>query len=331
MHRSEYPRRVSRPVALAACLSALAVFAPVGSAGATERYATASGAVRKAIRDGVRTRLLGARIVELKAGCSATLAVGERADCEGGFRVRRGRRSAIYLLTPRSRAQRISPGAIQARADARRYRRYRGFPPRIDMVAVLDGPVPPAERIVHGAVVLEDSVRPSRTLWLAFPVPFGWWQAYGEGPVRLPGTVERLYGKRPGGVCTVRLHLYGRLTATPPPERDGRLFTHPDDTKGMPVLSRSADGAGTTTWLGTARGVRAGPAPPGLGPPQLATLVVVGDVSEEVVRYGTPGRDGIPLLEPTRAQEVACTQAAAETARLHLPRALARAQAARRP
>lgn len=323
---------MSRPVALAACLAALAVVAPVGSAGAAERYATASGAVRKAIRDGVRTRLPGARIVELRAWCYETLAIGERADCEGGFRVRRGRRHALYLLTPRSGAQRISPGAIQARAEVRRFRRYRGFPPRIEMVALLDGPVPPAERIVHGAVVLEESFRSSRALWLAFPVPFGWRQAYSdEGPVRLPGTVERRYGKRPGGVCTVRLHLYSRLTATPPPERDGRLFTHPDDTKGMPILSRSADGAGTTTWLGTARGVRAGPAPPGLGPPQLATLVVIGDVSEEAVRYGTPGRDGIPVLEPTRAQEVACTQAAAETARLNLPRALAGAQAARRP
>ena len=149
---------------------------------------------------------------------------------------------------------------------------------------------------------------------------------------RLSGTFERFYDLPPGGVCDVDVGLTPRLATDAPAERGGELTgwsrwsEEPGDDRAA-IVARADDGAGTTTWtLDDRRAVRAGPAPPGVGPPELDTLVVEAYVEAETLRYGTPDRDGYPVLRETPAQRRRCAQLTERAFATVLPRALTEAR-----
>ena len=315
---------------------ALAALA-LAAGGPEQPYATPEAAMRRAARDAVRTAVPGGRLVRTAIDCiGGDAEVGERGTCGGGMIVvRRGRR-AEYGLTWRSRVRRTATTTVEAKLDARRYRGARRLPERLAGRATLDGPAPPAERTDHANLVLDrggpSNQTLSRTTWFAFPVPFWWRQAYGEGPVTLVGFAEHAYDLPPGGVCGVQAGLSARVTADPPVERDGRLigWSRWGDDEAA-ILGRSDDGAGTTTWtLDQRRTARAGPAPPGIGPPELDTLVLDTYVEGTVDRYGAPGRDGYPVLAETRAQKRRCEELTDRAAATLVPRALDAARPERR-
>jgi hypothetical protein len=305
--------------------------AAVALAAATPAYATPETAMRAAARDAVDA-IPQARVTRLRVSCIGGLwEVGERGTCEGGFVVRRGERRAVYRLTWRSRTLRTSATTVDAKVDATR-RAGRGLPERLTAAATWIGDEPPAERTDHADLVLDrgEEQTLSRTTWVAFPRPFWWGQAYGEGPVTIVGGSNYGYDLPPGALCAVELDVTAAIAADPPAERDGRLYER-DDIEGQPIAARTDDGAGTTTWLlepryGAAKSVRAGPAPPAIGPPELDTLVVTAYVTSELDRFGAPDRDGYPLLETSREQERRCKALTARNAAALIPRALAEAR-----
>jgi hypothetical protein len=302
-------------------------------AAAVPSYATPETAMTAAVRDAAAQ----ARIAKLSVACRGGLwEVGERGTCEGGFVLRGGARRAFYRLTWRNRTLRTSTTTITAKLDATR-RGGRGFPERLAGSATRAGPEPPAERTDHADLVLQrgDEQTLSRKTWVAFPRPYWWGQAYGEGPVTMVGGSDYLYDLPPAGMCAVTLLIGATVAADGPTERDGRVYDGPDDIDGRPIVRRTDDGAGTTTWLledqaGLVKGIRSGPAPRGVGPPELDTLVVRGDFWSELERFGEPGRDGYPLLPTSRTQEARCSALTARNAAALIPRALAEARPAQR-
>lgn len=292
--------------------------------------ATGSAAARAAVRSSVPA---GATVRFEDVGCGNLAEVGERASCQGFFRVRRSGRSASYVMLGASSVRQRSAATVVARVAAvRRGRPVGGLPARLEGRATLTGRRRPTERTVHGALILDRGRRTtlSRDRWAAFRIPFAWSRAFGEGPVRLDGAFEHTYELPPGGFCTVQVGVDARVAASGPVERDGRLLGE-DDEDGSPIDSRSSDGAGTTTWvLARAPGaagsgvVRSGPAPRGAGPHALDTLVVTGFVDAELERYGAVTADGFPPpRSPTAEQTRDCDAAGTRAAARLVPRAVA--------
>jgi hypothetical protein len=197
---------------------------------------------------------------------------------------------------------------------------------------VLRGPLPPSERAIHGTLYLRGGRHPQRDRdhALAFPAPYSWRQAYGEGPVLLRGTVEQVIDLPPGGSCTVQLAASAERTTTPPHERGGKLILHDlysGDAFTQGFATRTTNPDGTTTWLTApdaeyAHGWRAEPDPPrGHTASQIEATV-----TSELDRFGPATEDGYPALEPTPQQQATCTAAATAAATTVLPHALAGAR-----
>jgi hypothetical protein len=340
-------------------MSALALAAALAAAAAPPAatpYATATAALHGAVRAAVAQARPHAHIGDLGGVlCPMPVAATETTVCSGAFSVYADHRhpGVFYDLTSRSTARWTAPGTIavafDARAISRRVAARRGhLPARITGARTLSGPPPPAERTVHADVVLEHGAqygqrRLSRDRWLGFAVPFFYRQAFAEGPVTLPGAVDHVFDLPPGAACDVQASAGARVTSTGPRELPGgKLLVDPvaqdDGAAAATIAVRSgpaADGAITYTLAGVDGQppslVRVQPAPSGLAPAALGTLVVTAAAETDLQRFGQPGPDGYPLLDPLPAQVRACAAAARDTATALLPRMIATASISARP
>jgi hypothetical protein len=322
------------------------------------QYATAPAAMRAAVREAVARRAPRTRPGLVQVTCTTPADVGETTVCDGSFRIRSasGART-YYVFTTRSRVRRQDAGTLSATLDAVAYRpratARRHLPPRLTATHILARPAPPSERTIHADIVIQHGTgygdrRLSRDRRLAFAVPTWFRQAYDEGPVTVPGAVEHSYDLPPGGLCRIRLTTTALVTAAPPVEMLGgtRLLLDPDDDHGghgqyePKILERTAGhDPGTVTYKILEPGPGAQPmlvslqrAPAGIAPAGLPWLVITTEAQiGDPARFGRPGADGYPVLDPLPAQARACEAAAARTAAVAPGRVLATATITTRP
>lgn len=327
-------------------LAAVATAAPAADA---VPYATASAALRGAIRSAVAAQAPHAQLTNLDAACEMPVLPDEHAGCDGGFALRIHGRRTFYSVTSRATATRVSPASVRvaliARPESPRQAVRRGLPAQLATTRLQTGPVPPPQRTIHADVVIERDGsyahrRLSRDRWLAVDVPFFFTQAFAEGPVTLHGSVTHTLTLPPGGRCQLNLGASAWLTAIAPREEPaGRLDQHPafDDDPvgggGVVIQSQATDPAtGTITYIiappegGSSSVVQVRPAPAGIGPPALRYLVVSAGVEQDLERFGAPTGDGYPPQDPLPAQTQACNAAAGALATQAAPALVASAR-----
>ena len=100
----------------------------IGAAHALATPVAPNAAMRKGIRDWVRSATHGGKAVGLHVHCAPVAKVGRAGHCRGRFRVVRGGATARFVLTSRAETVRNSPASIEYHVYARTSDRVAGVP-----------------------------------------------------------------------------------------------------------------------------------------------------------------------------------------------------------